>query len=154
MKHPEYYGGDIPFIKSGDVKEDHVSAGALWLTEEALEKASVKLIPSNSVLVVVRSALLRRKVCTAISDNVLAINQDIKALVPKEQFSSQYLLWAIRAHEQELLQTVHSVSTTGMDQETLFGIPVKLASKEQQKEFTTFVDQVDKSKFAYAIYLR
>lgn len=148
MKHPEYYGGDIPFIKSGDVKEDHVSAGALWLTEEALEKASVKLIPSNSVLVVVRSALLRRKVCTAISDNVLAINQDIKALVPKEQFSSQYLLWAIRAHEQELLQTVHSVSTTGMDQETLFGIPVKLASKEQQKEFTTFVDQVDKSKFA------
>lgn len=35
MKHPEYYGGGIPFIKSGDVIGDRVFGGALSLSDVA-----------------------------------------------------------------------------------------------------------------------
>ena len=68
MKHPEFYGGNIPFIKSGDVKEHSVSEGALWLTEAALEKTTAKLLPAGTVLVVIRSAALQHEFHAAIAD--------------------------------------------------------------------------------------
>ena len=148
MKHPEYYGGNVPFIKSGDVKGDSVSSGSLWLSDTALEEAGVKLIPQNSVLVVTRSALLQRKVSTAICNKTVAINQDIKAFTPNEEFGANYLLWAIRSHERRLLAGVRSVSTSALDFDDLCSLPIKVASKERQQEFADFVAQVDKSKFA------
>ena len=35
-KNPAYYGGDVPFVKSGDVRGDYLSHGSLWLTRTAL----------------------------------------------------------------------------------------------------------------------
>lgn len=147
MKHPEYYGGSTPFIKSGDVKGDAVSSGALWLSDAALEQAGVKLVKRGSVLVVTRSALLQRKMCSALCANDVAINQDIKAFEPKEGFSGSYLLWAIRSHEQRLLAGVRSVSTSALDFDDLCNLPVKVASRFRQQEFSDFVVQVDKSRF-------
>ncbi len=147
MKHPEYYGGDIPFIKSGDVKSDVVSSGALWLSNEAMEKASVKLVPAGSVLVVVRSALLKRKVSTSIASCKVAINQDIRAFSPKPEFTSSYLLWSIRSHEQELLEHVRSVNTSGIDMRQLYDLSIRVEPIDKQQEFAAFVRQVDKLKF-------
>lgn len=125
MKHPEYYGGGIPFIKSGDVIGDRVFGGALSLSDVALEHASVKMIPAGSVLVVTRSARLRKEIHCAVCASDVAINQDIKAFTPLPEFTSDYLLWAIRSHEPDLLKTVRSVSTSGMDLGTLFGIGIR-----------------------------
>lgn len=147
MKHPEYYGGTIPFIKSGDVKGNAVSSGALWLSDAALEQAGVKLVKRGSVLVVTRSALLQRKMCSALCADDVAINQDIKAFEPKEGFSGSYLLWAIRLHEQRLLAGVRSVSTSALDFDDLCNLPIKVTSGFRQQEFADFVAKVDKSKY-------
>lgn len=150
MKHPEYYGGDVPFVKSGDVKQDTVSGGALFLTGKAIAKAGVKLIPKDSILVVTRSAMLHRKMHTAISACDLAINQDIKAFVPSPGYLPSYLLWAIRSHEQELLAGVRSVSTCALDFDQLCSIRVPNSPIREQESFSAFVTQVDKSRFAGA----
>ena len=147
MKHPEYYGGTVPFIKSGDVKGDAVSSGALWLSDVAIERAGVRIVERGSVLVVARSALLQRKVCSALCAVDVAVNQDIKAFTPKEEFSGSYLLWAIRSHERRLLAGVRSVSTSALDFDDLCSLPVKAASKVKQQEFADFIEQVDKSRF-------
>ena len=147
MKHPEYYGGDIPFIKSGDVKQDQIEKGTLWLTREALDKTSARIIPEGTVLVVVRSALLQRSLCTAVTSKQAVINQDIKAFQPSQEFAPVYLLWSIRAHEPDLLHHVHSTSTTGLDQNRLLNLEIKSVPFAIQKEFTSFVEQVDKSVF-------
>lgn len=147
MKHPEYYGGSIPFIKSGDVKRDIVSEGALSLTERAITDAGVKLVPRDSVLVVTRSAMLHNKMYSALSACRLAINQDIKAFIPLPDYLSSYLLWAIRVHEQELLAGTRSVSTCALDFEQLCSIEVQKASIQRQEAFASFASQVDKSKF-------
>jgi type I restriction enzyme S subunit len=147
MRHPEYYGGDIPFIKSGDVKTDIVREGSLALTKLALENTTAKYVPKDSVLVVTRSALLQRKLCTALAGSDLVINQDIKALVPSSSFRPFFLMWVIRSHERELLERVHSVSTTGLDLKYIEELPVPDIGIEAQDEFSAFVAQVDKSQF-------
>jgi len=147
MSHPEYYGGDIPFIKSGDVKFDYVSKGALWLTSDAIEKTTARLLPAGTVLVVVRSAALKNEFHVAIAENPLVINQDLKALQPKDGIVPEYLMWAIKSREHEILQKVQTMLTSHIEIRDILNLPVKRASTEEQAAWKAFVRQSDKSKF-------
>ena len=148
MKHEEFYGGNIPFIKSGDVKAEYVSSGALWLTEEALKKTTAKYVPEGSVIVVVRSGILKHDLPVAITSNPLVINQDIKAFHLKENFTPQYIAWAIRSKEDVLLSKTRVMTVDNIESKDLFEIPVMCASLSEQEQFAAFVRQTDKSKFA------
>ena len=147
MKHPEYYGGNIPFIKSGDVKERTVSFGALSLTDEALENTSAKLLPAGTVLVVVRSAALQHEFHAAVAEVPVVVNQDIKGLQVKDAFLPEYIMWALISNEQRLLSGVRTVLTSHIETKDLLGLPIRMASKEEQTAFCDFVKQSDKSKF-------
>ena len=147
MKHEEFYGGNIPFIKSGDVKAEYVSSGALWLTEEALKKTTAKYVPEGSVIVVVRSGILKHDLPVAITSNPLVINQDIKAFHLKENFTPQYIAWAIRSKEDVLLSKTRVMTVDNIESKDLFEIPVMCASLSEQEQFAAFVRQTDKSKF-------
>ena len=148
MSHPEFYGGDIPFIKSGDVKESTVSKGVLWLTEEAITNGGASLLPKDSIIVVIRSAALRHEFHVAVTEVPVVINQDLKAFQPKPEFMPIYLQWAIMSHESSLLGKVQTVLTSHIEMSDLLSIPVMVADLEQQQAFCDFKQQADKSKFA------
>ena len=147
MSHPEYYGGDIPFIKSGDVKERTVSSSALSLSSAALEKTNAKLLPKGSVLVVIRSAALQHEFHAAVSEVPVVINQDIKGLQVKDDFLPEFIMWALFAHERKLLGGVQTVLTSHIETRDLLELPIRRASKAAQTAFCDFVKQSDKSKF-------
>ena len=152
MQHPEYYGGSVPFIKSGDIRGDRVSSGALWLAEKALTEANAKYIPKGSVLVVNRSAALLREFRAAIAAQPVVINQDIKAFIPKQSFLPEYLLWAIKMQAQYLLTKVTTVLTSHIDLKDLLELRIAPVSIERQYEFSSFISQVDKSKVVESIH--
>lgn len=147
MKHEEYYGGNVPFIKSGDVKSTYVTSGALWLTEEALVKTTAKYVPTGSVIVVIRSGILKHDLPVAIAQNPVVINQDLKAFQPKHEFRSQYLAWAIRSNEEALLRKTRAMTVDNIESKDLFEMPVMRAPMDMQMEFESIVEQADKSKF-------
>ena len=146
MAHPEYYGGNVPFLKSGDIKERSVSKGALWLTDLALKKTNAKLLPAGTVIVVIRSAALRHEFHAAISEVPVVINQDLKAFQPNKMFLPEYLMWAIISHESALLGNVQTVLTSHIEMKDLLNIPISIAPIESQQKFVDFVEQADKSK--------
>lgn len=147
MKHEEYFGGEVPFIKSGDVKADYVSSGALWLTQLALDETTAKYVPAGTVVVVTRSGILKHNLPVAITSNPVVINQDLKAFEPKPEFSPQYIAWAIRSREDELLSKTRVMTVDNIESKDLYEIPVMIASREDQEQFAAFVRQSDKSKF-------
>ena len=146
MKCADFYGGTIPFIKSGDVKEDHVSSGALWLTDTALENTTAKLVPAGTIVVVVRSAALRHEFHAAIADNPLVINQDLKAFHPKIDIAPEFLLWAILSKADDILQNVQTMLTSHIETSVVSKIKIKRPTAEEVKEWQQFVWQSDKSR--------
>lgn len=148
MKHDEYYGGNIPFIKSGDVKDEYVSSGALWLTEKALKNTTAKYVPEGTVIVVVRSGILKNNLPVSIASNPVVINQDLKAFIPKPEFTSQYLAWAIRSNENKLLSMTRAMTVDNIESRELYSLPIKVAPIDLQHTFEFFVEQADKSKSA------
>ena len=147
MKREDYYGGDVPFIKSGDVKADYVSSGALWLTQRALDETTARYVPTGTVIVVTRSGILKHNLPVAITENPVVINQDLKAFEPKPEFLPQYLAWAIRSKEDVLLSKTRAMTVDNIESRELYEIPVMIVNIEEQEQFAAFVRQSDKSKF-------
>src|SRR5689334_8067311 len=78
---PEYFEGDIPWVTPKDMKATQIRSAQDRITQEALDNSATRLIPENSVLVVVRSGVLKHSLPVAINRVPVAINQDLKALI-------------------------------------------------------------------------
>lgn len=107
----EYWGGTIPWITPKDMKhlrladsEDHVSQRAV--------DDGLTLVPPSSLLVVVRSGILRRTVPTAINEVESTINQDLRALVLVLPELAPYVQLMVRGFEGYILENLTKVGTT------------------------------------------
>jgi len=101
-------------MKSAAIRDtiDHV-------TSNALEQTNLRLIPENTLLVVVRSGILARTVPIALTTLPVTFNQDIKAIqVTSDAVSPDYLFWSLKNLETHILRqgvkigaTVHSIKS-------------------------------------------
>ncbi|UCZ53463.1 restriction endonuclease subunit S [Bacillus shivajii] len=90
-KVAKYYTGNIPWITVKDLKYFKLSSSLEYITEEAIENSAANLIPKGNIIVATRMAV--GKAFTNLVD--VAINQDLKALVPdKKLISTEFLLWS------------------------------------------------------------
>ena len=55
---PEYYGGDIPWLKTGDLNDGHIEHIPEKISRLALEKTSVRLNPTGSILIAMYGATI------------------------------------------------------------------------------------------------
>ena len=146
MQHPEYYGGKIPFIKSGDVKSDHISVSSLTLTQIALNETTVKMLPKGTLIVVIRSAALLKEFRIGILDVDAVINQDLKALQTSDDVLPVYLMWAIKMKSQVLLSRVQTMLTSHIRMEDLLDLKVQIPHLSLQNQFANFVAENNKTK--------
>jgi type I restriction enzyme S subunit len=54
----DYYGGDIPWLKTGDLNDGFIYEIPETITQKALEETSVKLNPAGSVLIAMYGATI------------------------------------------------------------------------------------------------
>ena len=57
-KVPEYYNGDIPWIKTGELNDDYIFDTEEHITQEAIFHSSAKLFPLNTVVIAMYGATI------------------------------------------------------------------------------------------------
>jgi len=67
---PEYYGGPIPWVTPKDMKSWEIHQSQETITELGLKESTSRLVPAGSVLIVIRSGVLKHT-CQWRSRNVL-----------------------------------------------------------------------------------
>ena len=73
-----YWGGEIPWLSSGDNKSKRISSASKTITKLGLGNSSSRFCRKGSVIVVVRSGVLKYTFPVAIPDCEAATNPDIK----------------------------------------------------------------------------
>jgi len=106
-----YWDGEIPWITPKDMKKPLLSDSEDKVTQAAVDDG-LALIPPQSVLIVVRSGILRRTVPTALNAVETTINQDLKALVLVRPALAGYVQLVIRGFEGFILQNLTKIGTT------------------------------------------
>jgi type I restriction enzyme S subunit len=136
-------GGTIPWVSPKDMKTDHIVDSEDHITKAAVEGSAAKLIPARSVLVVTRSGILSHTLPVALTTVPVTVNQDLKALTPREDVLPEYVAWALRCFAREILNTCSKQGTTVSSIETAalhrFEIPV--APLDQQKRIVAEIEK-------------
>jgi len=92
MDTPRYWGGDIPWVSSGEMKRRRLSSTSQTVTEQGAREGS-KLVPERTVLAVVRGMSLAKEFRVAITQRPVTFNQDLKALIPSERLLPEFLFY-------------------------------------------------------------
>jgi type I restriction enzyme S subunit len=90
-----WHNGTVPWISSGDVKSSWLHTTAFAVSADAVRDRATIVVPANSIIVVTRSGILRKYLPVAKNMTPMAINQDIKALIPEAGVLPDYLLHAL-----------------------------------------------------------
>ena len=81
---PEYYNGDIPWVKSGELKDGVITTCDEYITEAGLKNSSAKLFPKGTSLVAMYGANIGK---TGVLDFDATTNQAVCAIFPKVDIS-------------------------------------------------------------------
>jgi len=113
MQNPAYWqNGDVPWISSGDVKVVLLAGTGFSVTSAAVRHGATTVVPAKSIVVVTRSGILRKYLPVAMNVVPMAINQDIKALIPAAKFSASFLLHALIGNGDRILASCLKAGTT------------------------------------------
>ena len=109
----------------------------LKLTEEGLANGS-RLAPKDAVLLLVRGGALHNRIPIGIAERPVAFNQDVKAIVSKEdRIRPWFLLSWLMGHEQYLLSSVVEYTGIGagkLDTKRMQSLTMLLPSLDEQDE--------------------
>ncbi|MGV0456531.1 restriction endonuclease subunit S [Vibrio harveyi] len=137
-----YWGGDIPWVSPKDMKRDFIDSAIDTVTEKAVEETTIKLIPNNSLLMVVRGMILAHSFPVALTKKTLVINQDMKALV-FSQLHSDFLLLVMKAMRDSVVGLVDHSShgTCKLVSEKLWAFPLAIPPYREQENITNMVNE-------------
>ena len=138
--HPEYWGGDVPWLSPADLASfSHVfiSCGSTFITNEGLKNSSTRLLPPFTVLLSSRAPIGY----VAIAKNSICTNQGFKSVICNSEKVVPYYLFYFFKLKKELLECYASGSTfLEISGNRLKRIKLIVPSIEIQKEFETTVE--------------
>lgn len=141
---PDFWEGDIPWVSSGEMTEKRIHDTSLRITTEAAEAGS-RLVPSNTVLAVVRGMSLANEFRIAITRREVAFNQDLKAFACVPDVESEFLFYALLARREYIrnLATEASHGTKKLETDVLASVQIAVPQPEIQRQAVSILASYD-----------
>ena len=133
----EYYGGDIPFIRSAEINSDSTE---LFLTEEGLKNSSAKMINKGDVLYALYGATSGE---TGIARLDGAINQAILDIKPHENFDAQFIMQWLRKSKERIIGTFLQGGQGNLSGTIVTSLIIKCPDYEEQQKIGIFLRNID-----------
>ena len=151
---PRFWGGSIPWVSPKDMKcflmedtEDHV-------TTSGASVGSQRVSP-GAVLIVVRGMILAHTFPVCITLREMTFNQDIKALVPRQEISGLFLAYWMVCNKDSLLGIVTEAThgTKRIDMDDLGDLLIALPPKNEVQNILNRLQALDRDLLANNNYL-
>ena len=147
---PEYYGGNIPWLKTGDLNDGYVDEVPEYISELALEQTSVRLNPAGSVLIAMYGATIGK---LGINTFPLTTNQACCACFPLGGFSNEYLFYFLMSQKVNFIKQGEGGAQPNISKEKIVKTLMPVPPIEEQvriigkiKELLLYVSKYDSAK--------
>jgi type I restriction enzyme, S subunit len=142
-ENPLFWRGTIPWVSPKDMKSDVLSDSSDHISPEAIQQSAANIAPVGAVLVLVRGMGLAKELPICLLQVPCSFNQDIRALIPGESISSEYLAWVLRAHGPRILSRRDTVThgTLKLKTNLLTSWLIPVPSKSTQKRISTLLNE-------------
>ena len=146
-KHPEFFGGDIPFVSTPCLGPNYIDSSAAqnWLTELGVENSSTHMVPEYSLMVGNRVGVGKCSINTC----MMCTNQDILSFVgiDTDKYDLLFVKKVIEQYGPFFETQKRGATIKGIPSDLVKASQIPLAPIDIQRRFVAFVEQSDKSKF-------
>ena len=132
----EYYGGDIPFIRSAEINSDTTE---LYITQKGLDNSSAKIVEKGTILYAMYGATSGEVGISKING---AINQAILAMIPLNydgKIIAQYL-WK---NKESIIGKYLQGGQGNLSANIILELPIQLPGLEESNQIAYFLESVD-----------
>lgn len=152
--HPEYYkDGDIPWVSAKDMKTDVLKDSQIKINQLGVDNSTARLVPVNSVIMVIRSGILKHTLPIAVNKVPITVNQDLKVFIPGERILTRFLAVQFKMQEKDILSGVRAVTADNIEFNSLKQRRMIVPPIDLQQKYLMFLERIDKSKFVIHKFL-
>ena len=144
----EYWEGELPWFSAKDMKAEDLFDSEDHISEQVPETTTLKLLPKDTVAIVVRGMILAHTFPVCVLRIPATINQDLKALLPKQPVNSQFLAACLRSQSGFVLEKVSEAGhgTKRLDAQGLQCIRIPRPGDELEQTFATRIAAIEALK--------
>lgn len=152
--HPEYYKDvDIPWVSAKDMKTDVLKDSQIKINQLGVDNSTARLVPVNSVIMVIRSGILKHTLPVAVNKVPITVNQDLKVFIPGERILTRFLAVQFKMQEKDILSGVRAVTADNIEFNSLKQRRMIVPPIDLQQKYLMFLERIDKSKFVIHKFL-
>ena len=133
----EYYDGDIPFIRSGEIYADTTD---LFITEDGLNSSSAKMIHMGDILYALYGAT-SGEVSRARLDG--AINQAILAIIPNDGVNADFLVEWFRKEKVQITDKYLQGGQGNLSAQIIKDLEVTIPTREEQNKIGEYFSKLN-----------
>lgn len=138
--HPEYYGGSIPWVKTGDLKDEYLYSVEDCITEEGLKSSSAKMYQPGTVLIAMYGATIG---ATSILKFDACTNQACAAFKPSKDVMPEYLYYFLRSKKQKFISDGVGGAQPNISAGYLKKVSIDIRTIEEQEKIVTVLDKLN-----------
>ena len=131
-----YYGGSIPFIRSGEI---HGEKTGLFLTEAGLQNSSAKMVSKGDLLIALYGATSGEVDISKIDG---AINQAILCIRPYD-INKQYLRYLLEDSKDDIINTYLQGGQGNLSAEIIKNLRVDMPDSTAQSSVVEFLSMIE-----------
>lgn len=143
-----FWEGPVPWFSAKDMKAEDLFDSEDHIAETVPTTTTLKLLPKDTVAIVVRGMILAHTFPVCVLRVPATINQDLKALIPRQPIDAQFLAACLRSQSGFVLEQVSEAGhgTKRLDSQGLQKIRVLQPEPSLQQTFATRVQAIEALK--------
>lgn len=143
-QNPEYFGGDIRWLVSGDVNQKQIFECEGRITTLGLENSNARLLPKNSVMIALAGQGKTRGTVAVLRIEATC-NQSMVCMAPKdsEKLLTEFLYYNLHARYQEIRRLTGDDGNDrrGLNMGIIYDIEIPLPPLAEQKRIVALLDE-------------
>jgi type I restriction enzyme S subunit len=143
---PEFFGGDVPWVKSGELRDGTLSAAEERLTKLGLAQSNAQVFPSGTLLVALYGATAGR---VGMLGMEAATNQAVCAVFPDPEIAEAgFVFYWLMHRREQLLGRRHGGAQANLSQSSLRGFLLPVPPIDEQQAICAVLSTVDQKNMA------
>lgn len=139
--HSEYFCGEIPWIKSGELNSRFINATEEYISISALENSSAKMVDAHTLLIAMYGATAGAIALTYIK---AAINQAVLAIIPDESVNKAFLMYALKNQIDLAISKYTQGGQPNFNAGIIKAFLIKIPSNKEQLAIADILSAADK----------
>ena len=135
----DYYNGNIPWLKTGDLNDGYITHIPEYITEKALNETSVKLNPAGSVLIAMYGATIGK---IGILTFPATTNQACCACEVFDGIDKEFLFLFLLSNREEFIKMGGGGAQPNISKEKIVNTCIPLPPFAEQKRIVSAVNRI------------